>query len=165
MFDFPYGMHWALVVFRRSDDSLNMQWFLCIQHTMRLLTRQSTLNMLMVMLLCCCCIFVVRRFVVVQHGLEERRTPGNTLAVQPDKPYQGLSMFGTGAACVHVSNACSCVGVGSVSCPEASSLSKFGSGLSVLRVPAFSPPSCSLARPYQHTSHIITRNHRFPVAF
>eukprot|EP00878_Enallax_costatus_P017605 GHUV01018497.1.p1 GENE.GHUV01018497.1~~GHUV01018497.1.p1 ORF type:complete len:533 (+),score=105.10 GHUV01018497.1:417-2015(+) len=36
------------------------------------------------------------RFVVVQHGLEERRTPGNTLAVQPDKPYQGLSMFGTG---------------------------------------------------------------------
>ncbi|WIA09631.1 hypothetical protein OEZ85_009020 [Tetradesmus obliquus] len=36
------------------------------------------------------------RFVVVQHGLEERRTPGNTLAVQPDKPYQGLSQFGTG---------------------------------------------------------------------
>eukprot|EP00775_Hariotina_reticulata_P005540 gene5540-5776_t len=36
------------------------------------------------------------RFVVVQYGLEERRTPGNTLAVQPDKPYQGLSMFGTG---------------------------------------------------------------------
>lgn len=36
------------------------------------------------------------RFVVVQHGLEERRTPGNTLAVQPDKPFQGLSMFGTG---------------------------------------------------------------------
>lgn len=33
----------------------------------------------------------------MQHGLEERRTPGNTLAVQPDKPYQGLSMFGTGA--------------------------------------------------------------------
>jgi hypothetical protein len=30
------------------------------------------------------------------HGLEERRIPGNTLAVQPDKPYQGLSMFGTG---------------------------------------------------------------------
>ena len=36
------------------------------------------------------------RFVVVHHGLEERRTPGNTLAVQPDKPYQGLSGFGTG---------------------------------------------------------------------
>ena len=36
------------------------------------------------------------RFVVVYHGLEERRTPGNTMAVQPDKPYQGLSMFGTG---------------------------------------------------------------------
>ncbi len=28
------------------------------------------------------------RFVVVMHGLEERRTPGNTLIVQPDKPYQ-----------------------------------------------------------------------------
>ncbi len=36
------------------------------------------------------------RFVVVMHGLEERRIPGNTLAVQPDKPYQGLSAFGTG---------------------------------------------------------------------
>lgn len=36
------------------------------------------------------------RFVVVMHGLEERRTPGNTLAVQSDKPYQGLSIFGTG---------------------------------------------------------------------
>lgn len=30
------------------------------------------------------------RFVVVMHGLEERRTPGNTLIVQPDKPYQVL---------------------------------------------------------------------------
>lgn len=40
---------------------------------------------------------------MVQHGLEERRTPGNTLAVQPDKPYQGLSMFGTGecTGCYH----------------------------------------------------------------
>ena len=28
------------------------------------------------------------RFVVVDHALEERRTPGNTLIVQPDKPYQ-----------------------------------------------------------------------------
>lgn len=28
------------------------------------------------------------RFVVVMHGMEERRTPGNTLIVQPDKPYQ-----------------------------------------------------------------------------
>lgn len=36
------------------------------------------------------------RFVVVNHGLEERRIPGNTLAVQPDQPYQGLSIFGTG---------------------------------------------------------------------
>lgn len=36
------------------------------------------------------------RFVVVYHGLEDRRVPGNTLAVQPDKPYQGLSIFGTG---------------------------------------------------------------------
>jgi len=39
----------------------------------------------------------MRRFVVVHHGVEERRTPGNTLAVQPDKPYQGLAAFGTGA--------------------------------------------------------------------
>eukprot|EP00873_Tetraselmis_striata_P019974 jgi/Tetstr1/440238/TSEL_028589.t1 len=36
------------------------------------------------------------RFVVVMHGHDERRTPGNTLAVQPDKPYQGLSIFGGG---------------------------------------------------------------------
>ena len=28
------------------------------------------------------------RFVVAMHGYEERRTPGNTLVVQPDKPYQ-----------------------------------------------------------------------------
>jgi len=28
------------------------------------------------------------RFVIVDHALEERRTPGNTLIVQPDKPYQ-----------------------------------------------------------------------------
>ena len=26
------------------------------------------------------------------HGLEERRTPGNTLIVQPDKPYQVLHL-------------------------------------------------------------------------
>ena len=25
---------------------------------------------------------------IVDHALEERRTPGNTLIVQPDKPYQ-----------------------------------------------------------------------------
>ena len=35
------------------------------------------------------------RFFVIEHGHEERRTPGNTLAVQPDRPYQGLSSFGT----------------------------------------------------------------------
>ena len=35
------------------------------------------------------------RFFVIEHGIEERRTPGNTLAVQPDRPYQGLSSFGT----------------------------------------------------------------------
>lgn len=28
------------------------------------------------------------RFVVVMSGMEERRTPGNTLIVQPDKPFQ-----------------------------------------------------------------------------
>jgi len=36
------------------------------------------------------------RFVVVEHGHEERVTPGNTLVVQADKPYQGLQIFGTG---------------------------------------------------------------------
>mmetsp|Transcript_17926 Transcript_17926/g.38464 ORF Transcript_17926/g.38464 Transcript_17926/m.38464 type:complete len:626 (+) Transcript_17926:389-2266(+) len=36
------------------------------------------------------------RFVVVYHGLEERRVPGNTLAVQPELPYQGLHNFGSG---------------------------------------------------------------------
>lgn len=36
------------------------------------------------------------RFVVVMHGIEERVTPGNTLAVQPDKPYQGIQIFGSG---------------------------------------------------------------------
>lgn len=35
------------------------------------------------------------RFFVIEHGHEERRTPGNTLAVQPDRPYQGLASFGT----------------------------------------------------------------------
>ena len=35
------------------------------------------------------------RFVVVHHGHEPRRTPGNTLAVQPDKPFQGLPVFGS----------------------------------------------------------------------
>jgi len=28
------------------------------------------------------------RFVVVMDGMEERRTPGNTLIVSPDKPFQ-----------------------------------------------------------------------------
>jgi EH domain-containing protein 1 len=28
------------------------------------------------------------RFVVIYNGTDERRTPGNTLAVQKDKPYQ-----------------------------------------------------------------------------
>eukprot|EP00884_Botryococcus_braunii_P005177 jgi/Botrbrau1/14660/Bobra.0108s0021.1 len=36
------------------------------------------------------------RFVVVMGGVEERRTPGNTLIVQPDKPYSGLSEYGNG---------------------------------------------------------------------
>lgn len=36
------------------------------------------------------------RFVVVESGLEERRTPGNTLVVQPSKPYQGLAIYGNG---------------------------------------------------------------------
>ncbi|EFN59109.1 hypothetical protein CHLNCDRAFT_33853 [Chlorella variabilis] len=36
------------------------------------------------------------RFVVVMHGPDERRTPGNTLVVQPDKPFTGLAQFGSG---------------------------------------------------------------------
>lgn len=36
------------------------------------------------------------RFVVVMHGPDERRTPGNTLVVQPDKPFTGLQQFGSG---------------------------------------------------------------------
>ena len=35
------------------------------------------------------------RFVVVMHGHEEKRTPGNTLAVQKDRPFTGLTAFGT----------------------------------------------------------------------
>lgn len=30
------------------------------------------------------------------HGYEDRRIPGNTLAVSPDYPYQSLHHFGTG---------------------------------------------------------------------
>eukprot|EP00898_Chlorokybus_atmophyticus_P007677 jgi/Chlat1/7910/Chrsp68S07352 len=36
------------------------------------------------------------RFVVIYGGHEERITPGNTLAVQSDKPFTGLTSFGTG---------------------------------------------------------------------
>jgi len=36
------------------------------------------------------------RFTVVVHGNDERRIPGNTLAVDPDHPYQSLQSFGTG---------------------------------------------------------------------
>ena len=35
------------------------------------------------------------RFVVVMHGKEPRVTPGQTLAVQTDKPFTGLSSFGS----------------------------------------------------------------------
>lgn len=35
------------------------------------------------------------RFVVVQHSVDERTIPGNTLCVQPDKPYTGLTAFGS----------------------------------------------------------------------
>lgn len=41
------------------------------------------------------------RFVVVMNGLEERRTPGNTLVVQPDKPYQVCGGVG-GCRCVYM---------------------------------------------------------------
>ena len=36
------------------------------------------------------------RFMCVMHGAQERRTPGNALAVSADKPFRGLSQFGTG---------------------------------------------------------------------
>jgi GTP-binding protein EngB required for normal cell division len=36
------------------------------------------------------------RFMCVMHGVQERRTPGNALAVSADKPFRGLSQFGTG---------------------------------------------------------------------
>lgn len=35
------------------------------------------------------------RFVAVMHGEEERTVPGNAVAVSPDLPFGGLSMFGT----------------------------------------------------------------------
>lgn len=31
---------------------------------------------------------------MVMHGPDERRTPGNTLVVQPDKPFTGLQQVG-----------------------------------------------------------------------
>jgi hypothetical protein len=40
------------------------------------------------------------RFVVVESGLEERRTPGNTLVVQPSKPYQVTAAAPGHAACL-----------------------------------------------------------------
>ena len=46
------------------------------------------------------------RFVVVCHGEDDRITPGNTLAVQPDKPYSGLSHFGTGLLSKFQASAC-----------------------------------------------------------
>ena len=36
------------------------------------------------------------RFWAIMHGATERITPGNALAVQADKPFRGLSQFGTG---------------------------------------------------------------------
>lgn len=47
------------------------------------------------------------RFVVVCHGPDDRITPGNTLAVQPDKPYSGLAAFGNGFLSKFQSAACS----------------------------------------------------------
>eukprot|EP00041_Stephanoeca_diplocostata_P035330 m.1241529 g.1241529 ORF g.1241529 m.1241529 type:complete len:557 (-) comp24680_c0_seq1:1954-3624(-) len=35
------------------------------------------------------------RFVAVMHGQQERRTPGNAVAVSADKPFRGLAQFGT----------------------------------------------------------------------
>ena len=46
------------------------------------------------------------RFVVVNYGIEDRFTPGNTLAVQPDQPYSGLSNFGSGFLSKFQSSSC-----------------------------------------------------------
>ena len=35
------------------------------------------------------------RFMAIMHGPAERVTPGNAVAVQADKPFRGLSQFGT----------------------------------------------------------------------
>mmetsp|Transcript_12780 Transcript_12780/g.44395 ORF Transcript_12780/g.44395 Transcript_12780/m.44395 type:complete len:532 (-) Transcript_12780:544-2139(-) len=35
------------------------------------------------------------RFVIIHHNHDERRVPGNTLVVQPDKPFTQLSVFGS----------------------------------------------------------------------
>ena len=40
------------------------------------------------------------RFVVVMDGMEERRTPGNTLIVQPDKPFQASLPPGLAYCCL-----------------------------------------------------------------
>lgn len=40
--------------------------------------------------------FFFNTLVGVMHGAQERRTPGNALAVSADKPFRGLSQFGTG---------------------------------------------------------------------
>ncbi|KCV73093.1 hypothetical protein H696_00638 [Fonticula alba] len=36
------------------------------------------------------------KFIAVMHNREDRVTPGNAVAVQPDKPFRGLEMFGGG---------------------------------------------------------------------
>lgn len=46
------------------------------------------------------------RFVIVNHAMEERITPGNTLCVMPDKPYTGLTAFGTGFLSKFQSSSC-----------------------------------------------------------
>ena len=59
------------------------------------------------------------RFVVVEHGLEERRTPGNTLVVQPSKPYQasGPLSYDSLLACTY---AATCQPHGVTACPRQS---------------------------------------------
>ena len=36
------------------------------------------------------------RFIAVMHGMEDKTTPGNALAVSPNMPFRGLEMFGNG---------------------------------------------------------------------
>ena len=66
------------------------------------------------------------RFVVVMDGMEERRTPGNTLIVQPDKPFQVQPSAGRAHACSAAVQALLAAGGWAALFPLGSSASLFG---------------------------------------